>query len=99
MNQESLEWGLFIPTLIDKNNKNLLKNVFKLLTPGVAYGKKTGIVCTSLRKENHSDIFKRLKIDDSNKNTKNTYCNSIAIELLNINRILLYPIYKPTIII
>ena len=97
MSKETLLWGLFIPTILDKD-KNIYNNIFKILTPGSAIGKKTGIACVSLKKNEHANIFKQLHIEDKH-NTKNTYCKNIAIQLLNIQRILLYPEYKPTILL
>jgi hypothetical protein len=82
-----------IPVYENKEKKNKV-NIFKLLTPGVIYGKKTGIVCTSLHKKEHSKFFKDLSLVDT-KNTKDTYCNKIAAQLYKIKRMTLLPIYKP----
>lgn len=91
---ETLPWGLMIPVYENKEKKNKI-NVFKLLTPGIIYGKKTGIVCTSLHKKEHSKFFKDLSLEDV-KNTKESYCSKIAAKLYKLNRITLLPIYKPT---
>jgi len=90
---ETLPWGLMIPVYENKEKKNKI-NVFKLLTPGIIYGKKTGIVCTSLHKKEHSKFFKDLSLQDA-KNTKESYCSKIAAKLYKLNRITLLPIYKP----
>ena len=92
--KETKPWGLIIPVFADKE-KNTKINVFKLLTAGVIYGKKTGIVCSSLKKEEHNSIFKQLNLYDDGKNKKYSYCNKIAIELYKINRISILPEYKP----
>jgi len=90
---EKLPYGLMIPIYENKEKKNKI-NIFKLLTPGVIYGKKTGIVCTSLHKKDHSKFFKDLSLIDV-KNTKDSYCFKIAAKLYKINRIALLPEYKP----
>jgi hypothetical protein len=91
--QEKYAWGLVVPVTDPENKKNKI-NVFKLLTPGIIYGKKTGIVCTSLQKNEHSKILTDLGIEDI-KNTKTSYCNKIAIELAKRNRLSILPEYKP----
>jgi hypothetical protein len=95
MKREKLQWGLFIPIFTDKEKKNK-RNTFKLFTPGEAYGKKTGIVCTSLHKPQHRQIINNLKMTDG-KFTKENYCLNIAAELYRINRISLNPEWKPLI--
>jgi len=93
--KEIYAWGLFVPIYETKEKKNKI-NVFKLLTPGIIYGKKTGIVCNSLQKNEHNKIFTDLGLEDI-KNTKQSYCNKIAIELAKRNRLTLLPEYKPKI--
>jgi hypothetical protein len=97
LSKEKLPWGLFIPVYVDKEKKNKI-NVFKLLTVGNVVGKKTGIVCTSLQKGQHSQLFNdlMLKLD---KPTKDTYCKEISNQLYKIGRITLLPVWKPTIMI
>jgi len=94
MSKEKLHWGLFVPDYIDKKEKKNKHNLFKILTAGVAYGKKTGIVCTSLHKPQHIKILSDLGIPN-NKLTKEKYCITIANELYKINRITLNPPWKP----
>lgn len=91
--QEKYAWGLVVPISDPENKKNKI-NVFKLLTPGVIYGKKTGIVCTSLQKNEHNKILTDLGVEDL-KNTKTSYCNKIAVELAKKNRLSILPEYKP----
>ena len=93
LTKETLPWGLVIPIYEDKEKKNKI-NTFKLLTPGIIYGKKSGIVCSSLKKNEHSKFFKDLSIKDG-KNTKESYCFKIASKLYKINRLSLIPDYKP----
>jgi len=94
LSKETLAWGLILPVYEDKNKKNKI-NVFKLLTPGINYGKKIGIVCSSLHKKDHSKIFTDIGLDDSEKNTKESYCYKIAVQLYKMRRLTLLPEYKP----
>ena len=94
LTKETISWGLMIPIFEDKEKKNKI-NVFKLLTPGINYGKKTGIVCTSLQKKEHTKIFKEIGLDDTEKNSKESYCYKIAVQLYKIKRLSLLPEYKP----
>lgn len=94
LTKEIVSWGLIIPVFEDKEKKNKI-NVFKLLTTGVNYSKKTGIVCTSLQKKDHSKIFTEIGFADTEKNTKDSYCFKIAVELYKLNRLTLLPEYKP----
>ena len=99
MNNELSEWGLYVPTSLDKNDTNK-NNVFKILTAGISHGKKTGFSCTSMKKDEQSRILNNLlKTKEINKNTKKTFCISIATGLLNLDRLTLYPMYKSKLII
>lgn len=69
-------------------------NVFKLFTTGESAGKKTGIECNSLKKNEHTEIFEQLTIRDIN-GTKLQNCSVIANELLIKRRLTLLPYYKP----
>ena len=93
MKKEKLIWGIITPEFIDKEKKNK-KNLFKIITPGEAYGKKTGIVCSYLHKPQHKKLMETLSLPDG-KYTKDGYCMTIAEELYKINRISLYPSWKP----
>jgi hypothetical protein len=94
LTKETLAWGLMIPIFKDKEKKNKI-NIFKLLTPGINYGKKTGIVCTSLQKKQHIQIFNGIGLDDTEKNSKETFCYKIAVQLYKLKRLTLLPEYKP----
>ena len=74
-----------------------LTNTFKILTPGTSAGLKTGMVCTSLQKPAQDKILNDLGVADKPK-TKADYCHSIALQLLRMNRITIYPEWKPNII-
>jgi superfamily II DNA or RNA helicase len=92
MTKEVMSWGIFTPKKI--KNKDDVINIFKLFTIGEAAGKKTGIDCTSLKKNEHIDIFKELNIRDID-GTKLQNCIVIANELLQKGRLTLLPYYKP----
>jgi hypothetical protein len=92
MTQEILPWGVFAPKSI--KDKNVVMNVFKIFTTGESAGKKTGIDCTSLKKNEHIAIFKELNINH-NDGTKIKNCNTIANTLLLRGRLTLLPKYKP----
>jgi len=93
MKKEKLIWGIITPEFFDKDKKNK-KNLFKIITPGEAYGKKTGIVCSYLHKPQHKKLMESLSLPDG-KYTKESYCMTIAEELYKINRISLFPSWKP----
>jgi hypothetical protein len=63
MKKEKLICGIITPEFIDKEKKNK-KNLFKIITPGEAYGKKTGIVCSYLHKPQHKKLMETLSIPD-----------------------------------
>jgi len=93
MAQENAAWGMIVPILNKKTNT--YSNVFKLLTAGSSAGLKTGIVCTSLQKGAQDTILRQIGIPNDSNATKVDTCNYIASELLKINRMTLYPEYKP----
>jgi hypothetical protein len=92
MSQERAPWGMIIP--VQDKKKSTYSNVFKLLTAGAGKSAKTGIVCTSLQKPMHDTIMQQLGIPVINE-TKIDNCIYIAEELLKMNRMTLYPEYKP----
>ena len=92
MSIERMAWGAFVPKKL--KDKEEIVNVFKLFTIGESAGKKTGIDCTSLKKNEHTNIFQELGIPDID-GTKLQNCTVIANELLAKDRITLLPLYKP----
>lgn len=92
MDKETISVGIIVPK-IDK--QSIYNNVLKILTAGVANGKKTGIVCTSLSKSELNNLIEELSIVPKTKITKTDNCNYIAVNMLKINKIYLYPYYKP----
>ena len=94
MQKETISSGIILP----KKDKNTYNNVFKILSSGISVAKKTGIVCESLLKSEHDNIIKELKIDINtykNSKTKQQKCNIISENLLKINRLYMYPLFKP----
>jgi len=92
MSLENMPWGAFIPKKL-KDKEDII-NVFKLFTSGESAGKKTGIDCTSLKKDEHLRIFEEIGIRDID-GTKIQNCTEIANELLIKERMTLLPLFKP----
>ena len=93
LKKEKLPFGMILPKFLDKEKTNKM-NVFKILTAGVLAGEKTGMVCQSFKKEQHSQLFKDLGMKDE-KNNKESYCFKIAVDLYKRERMLILPEYKP----
>jgi len=93
MKNETMPFGMILPKYLDKEKINKI-NVFKILTIGIMTGEKTGMVCQSFKKVDHSRMFKELGLKDD-KNNKESYCYKIATELYKKNRMILLPEYKP----
>ena len=89
---ERMSWGMIIPVVNKKTN--VISNTFKLLTAGSSIGVKTGIVCTSLQKQEQDTILKELGVNQAFE-TKAEYCHQIAVDLMRKNRLTLFPEYKP----
>ena len=92
MTHEKEPWGIFTPKQL--KNKVVVLNLFKLFTTGESVGKKTGIDCNSLKKNEHDDIFKELQLKDID-GTKVQNCIMIANALHSKGRLTLLPLYKP----
>jgi superfamily II DNA or RNA helicase len=92
MTYEKEPWGMFVPKQL--KNKNVVLNLFKLFTTGESVGKKTGIDCNSLKKNEHDDIFKELQLKDMD-GTKIQNCIMIANALHTRGRLTMLPLYKP----
>ena len=96
MQKEKIGVGLIVP----KKNKTNYSNVFKILSSGKAYGKKTGIVCESLLKPDQDIVLEQYNIkllNTKKKITKEQKCKIIAENMLKLNKLYLYPYYKPII--
>ena len=92
MSLEIMAWGTFHPKKL--KDKDDIVNIFKLFTKGESAGKKTGIDCTSLKKNEQLNIFQELNMRDID-GTKQQNCTVIANELLSKGRMTLLPLYKP----
>jgi len=93
LKNEVLPFGMILPKFIDKEKTNKM-NVFKILSAGIITGEKTGMVCQSFKKADHSKMLRDLGLKDERVN-KDIYCYKIATELYNKNRMILLPEYKP----
>ena len=96
MQKEKLSIGLIVP----KKNKTNYCNTFKILSYGKAYGKKTGIVCESLLKPEQDIVLEQYSIEILNtkkKITKEKKCKIIAEKMFKLNKLYIYPYYKPII--
>jgi hypothetical protein len=68
----------------------------KLFTTG--NGKKTGRVCDTFKDEDHTILLKELDTPKPPKTyikNRTLLCSYIANILLNKNKLILYPLYKP----
>ena len=92
MVNENMPWGIYYPKKMGKTE--IIMNVFKVYTIGEGLGKKTGIECTSLKKEAQKKIFEQLRIPDAD-GTKIANCNIMINDLLNKGRLTMLPLYKP----
>jgi hypothetical protein len=92
MEKEKLSSGIIIP----KKIKDYYINNFKILSFGSTDGKKTGIVCESLLKPAQDLIIKEFDTDILKfKKTKKEKCLLLAESMFKINRLYLYPLFKP----
>jgi hypothetical protein len=92
MTNEKTVWGIIVRA------KN--KYILKIFTTGE--GKKTGRVCETFTYEDHTLFINQLTTTKTNgvaktikmKNNK-LLCNYIANTLINKNKLVLFPLYKP----
>ena len=94
MQKEKISTGIIYP----KKEKEHYIHIFKILTSGTSQVKKTGIVCESLLKPIQDVILEEYKIDipiTKKKKTKIERCRIIAENMLKVDRLYLYPLYKP----
>ena len=95
MTNEKTGWGIIVrPDKIDDKTKELY--VLKLFSTGD--GKKRGRVCQFFTDKDQTVFFKELdtlKPTKTNIKNKTLLCSYIANILLNKNKLILYPLYKP----
>jgi hypothetical protein len=95
MTLETIPYGIIEPF----KNKTGVINKLKIysIDPIVGKGKKTGRVCETYYDSDHNNFIKQ--IDNNNviikMKNKKIYCNYIANKLLLLDRLILYPLYKP----
>lgn len=72
----------------------------KLWLPEETVGKRRGVVCSSLKRDDIAKYLSNLKKDTTNdkekKPTKDGLCLTLAEVLLRQNKLLVYPLWKPT---
>ena len=88
MTKEKTGWGIIVRV---KNNY-----ILKLFSTGD--GKKTGRVCDTFKDEDQTVFLKELntpKPPKANIKNKKLLCSYIANILLNKNKLIIYPLYKP----
>lgn len=86
MTNEKTPWGIIV------RSKN--KYILKLFTTGD--GKKTGRVCDTYTEEDHNTMIDQLTSGEKvKKKNKKLLCSHIANILLDKNKLILFPLYKP----
>jgi hypothetical protein len=97
MSEEETAWGIIIRTKAKdvKKGEIIDKYIFKIFKP--VAGNQTGMLCDSFKKEDYDNIVERLgvKATDIAKINKHKICEYIAKLLLDKNKLVLYPLYKP----
>ena len=95
MTVEKTPWGIIEPF----KGKTGIVNKFKIFSidPVIGKGKKTGRVCETYYDIDHNNFVKQINNDDINHKMKNKkiYCKYIANKLFGLNKLILYPLYKP----
>ena len=86
MTNEKTPWGIIV------RSKN--KYILKLFTTGD--GKKTGRVCDTYTEDEHNTMIDQLISGEKvKKKNKKLLCSHIANILLDKNKLILFPLYKP----
>ena len=97
MSEEETAWGIIIrdKTKNVKKGELIDKYIFKIFKP--VAGNQTGMLCTSFKREEQDHIIEKLANAGANikGKTKHLLCDHIATLLLNKNKLVLYPLYKP----
>jgi hypothetical protein len=96
MTNEKTAWGIIVRVKNKKaESNNKFKYIFNLFTIG--NGNKTGRNCETLLAKVHNEILNQLISDEKIQDMKNNkiLCSYIANLLLNKNKLILYPLYKP----
>jgi hypothetical protein len=104
MSEEETAWGIIIRAKVKDTKKGEIidKYIFKIFKP--VKGNQTGMLCASFKGDEQNDIIDRLvaasaatgdENKDIKKKTKQQLCEHIARLLLNKNKLVLYPLYKP----
>ena len=95
MTTEQTAWGIIVRTKNKSKSNDKYRYIFKLFSIGE--GNKTGRVCETFTDKDHNEILNQLLPNEKMKDMKNKkiLCSYIANLLLNKNKLILYPLYKP----
>ena len=94
MSLEEMPWGFLEPS----KSKDTFINKLKIFSTELGKGKKTGRVCETYNDTYHNKFLNQInKTNGDNYKFKNKpiLCNHIANKLLEKNKLLLLPLYKP----
>jgi hypothetical protein len=102
MSEEETAWGIIIRAKVKdvKKGETIDKYIFKIFKP--VAGNQTGMLCSSFKRDEQDNIVERLGVagaasaaKDIAKKNKHKICDHIAKLLLDKNKLVLYPLYKP----
>jgi len=99
MSEEETAWGIIIRAKVKdvKKGETIDKYIFKIFKP--VAGNQTGMLCSSFKRDEQDNIVERLgaasAAKDIAKKNKHKICDHIAKLLLDKNKLVLYPLYKP----
>jgi len=97
MSEEETAWGIIIRAKVKdaKKGETIDKYIFKIFKP--VKGNQTGMLCSSFKRDEQDNIIGSLAKGSTvhTKNNKNKICDHIAKLLLDKNKLVLYPLYKP----
>jgi hypothetical protein len=94
MAKEEIPWGSIEPF----KSKDTFINKIKIFStdPVIGKGVKTGRVCETYYDVDHNKFIKQINKDEKMKfKNKKLYCKYIANKLIDLNKLVLLPIYKP----
>jgi hypothetical protein len=97
MSEEETVWGIIIRAKVKDKGETVDRYIFKVFKP--VKGNLTGMECTSYKHEDYTLILNQLTTgvagEDNKMKNKKVLCSHIANILLNKNKLVLYPLYKP----
>jgi hypothetical protein len=89
-------YGIMEPFRFSKDQNAPYRTTLKLMLPGPTVAKRRGVVCSSNKKKDLQEWLRGLGHSQETENdTKDQLCFTIALHLARENRLLLYPEWKP----